>query len=226
MQYLTYKSSSELLATTLVVSTYEMIDGAGQGWERHLKGVFWIQRSLNINGESGGLQQAIWWSWLRQDVWAAFREKRRCFSFFKPTKPYDSMDVMDKASRVIYLLAQAVNYSSQEEKQAGQQDLSSRITQADVLLSLLQDWKIHNTVHFEPLPARGSASTLFRPLWIHPPAVAVAVQSEHTRSVLVWFTVILLTSPSVLHGAHPTTRLTALSGWLSGTCKSGKVDRN
>lgn len=86
MRYTTYKNSRELLATALIVSTYEMIDGAGNGWERHLKGVFWIQRSREINGESGGLEQAIWWAWLRQDVWAAFRENRRCFSFFKPTK--------------------------------------------------------------------------------------------------------------------------------------------
>lgn len=73
MRYTTYKNSPELLATVLVVSMYEMIDGAGQGWERHLKGVFWIQRSRDINGESGGLEQAVWWAWLRQDVWAAFR---------------------------------------------------------------------------------------------------------------------------------------------------------
>ena len=47
-----------------------MIDGFGKGWERHLKGAFWIQRSREINGESGGLEQAVWWAWLRQDVWA------------------------------------------------------------------------------------------------------------------------------------------------------------
>lgn len=86
MQFTTYKNSRELLATVLIVSMYEMIDGAGKGWERHLKGVFWIQRSREINGESGGLEQAVWWAWLRQDVWAAFRENRRCFSFFRPTK--------------------------------------------------------------------------------------------------------------------------------------------
>ena len=60
MRYTSYKNSLELLATVLVVSTYEMIDGAGKGWERHLKGVFWIQRSRDINGESGGLPQANW----------------------------------------------------------------------------------------------------------------------------------------------------------------------
>ena len=113
MRYTTYKNSSELLATLTVVSMYEMIDGADKLWERHLKGLFWIQRSRNINGESGGFPQANWydiqrttfpwlylsnmrrsrWAWLRQDVWAAFRERRRCFSFFCPTRQYQTMDI-------------------------------------------------------------------------------------------------------------------------------------
>lgn len=32
MRFTSYKNSLELLATVLVVSTYEMIDGAGKGW--------------------------------------------------------------------------------------------------------------------------------------------------------------------------------------------------
>ena len=35
-----YLRSQELLVTVLVISTYEMIDGEGKDWERHLKGVF------------------------------------------------------------------------------------------------------------------------------------------------------------------------------------------
>lgn len=81
MKYESYTKSLEILATALIVSTYEMIDGAGKSWERHLKGVFWIQRSQDNDGESGGLRQAVWWAWIRQDIWAAFREKRKCFSF-------------------------------------------------------------------------------------------------------------------------------------------------
>jgi hypothetical protein len=61
MRFTSYKNSLELHATVMIVSTYEMIDGAAKNWERHLKGVFWIQRSRDINGESGGLEQAIWW---------------------------------------------------------------------------------------------------------------------------------------------------------------------
>lgn len=161
MRFTSYKNSDELLATVLVVSMYEMIDGAGKGWERHLKGVFWIQRSREINGESGGLEQAVWWAWLRQDVWAAFREHRRCFSFFRPTKPYHAMDVWDMASRVVYVLAQAVNYSSKDEKT---EDINQRILRANTLLNMLAEWRQSISVPFSPLPVEGPSNRAFRPL--------------------------------------------------------------
>ncbi|EGP91883.1 uncharacterized protein MYCGRDRAFT_67482 [Zymoseptoria tritici IPO323] len=185
MRFTSYKNSLELLATVLVVSTYEMIDGAGKGWERHLKGVFWIQRSREINGESGGLEQAIWWAWLRQDVWAAFREHRRCFSFFKPTKPYSAMDIWDMASKVVYILAQAVNYSSLEEKQAGERDLSNRIMRANTLLNMLDEWRSSVSIHFNPLPVEGPSNRAFQPLWIHPPAFGISIQMYSMARILL-----------------------------------------
>ncbi|PPJ55825.1 hypothetical protein CBER1_01613 [Cercospora berteroae] len=175
MRFTTYKNSRELLATVLIVSMYEMLDGAGKGWERHLKGVFWIQRSREINGESGAFEQAIWWAWLRQDVWAAFRENRRCFSFFKPTKSYQNMDIWDMASRVVYILAQAVNYSSQEEKQLGEADLSNRISRANTLLNMLDEWRNSVSINFNPLPV-GPSNRAFRPIWIFPSAFGVSLQ--------------------------------------------------
>lgn len=88
------------------------------------------------------------------------------------------MDVLDKASRVIYLLAQAVNYTSQEEKQAGQQDLANRIVRANVLLDWLHEWKSNTSIHFEPLPSETPTDRPFRSLWIHPPALGAALQSQ------------------------------------------------
>lgn len=185
MRYTSYKNSLELLATVLIVSTYEMLDGAGKGWERHLKGVFWIQRSRDINGESGGLEEAIWWAWLRQDVWAAFREHRRCFSFFMPTKSYHMMSMWDMASRVVYILAQSVNYSSNEEKQAGENDLSARIARANTLLDMLDEWRRNISVHFEPLPVEGPSNRAFKPLWIHPSALGTSLQMYGTARILL-----------------------------------------
>lgn len=48
MQYDTYKTSLELLSTSLIASTYGMLGGSSENWERHLKGVFWIQRSQTM----------------------------------------------------------------------------------------------------------------------------------------------------------------------------------
>lgn len=66
MRYESYTRSLELIATAITVSSYEMIDGSAKAWERHLKGVFWIQRSQDNDGEKGGLRQAVWWAWLQQ----------------------------------------------------------------------------------------------------------------------------------------------------------------
>ena len=185
MRYTSYKNSLELLATVLVVSTYEMIDGASKGWERHLKGVFWIQRSRDINGESGGLEQAIWWAWLRQDLWAAFRERRRCFSFFKPTKTYRVMDMWDMAARTTYILAQAVNYSSDEEKQQVEANLNGRVARAKELHEMLDEWRRSVSVHFKPLPMDRPTDQVFKPIWIHPAPIAASLQMYSMARILM-----------------------------------------
>ncbi|KAF2138750.1 uncharacterized protein K452DRAFT_276488 [Aplosporella prunicola CBS 121167] len=186
MHYDSFKTSLELLATTIIISSYEMIDGAGSGWERHLKGTFWIQRSQEINGQSGGLKQAVWWCWLRQDVWAAFRERRRCFSFYKPTKPYHVLDQYDIASRAIYLLAQAVNYASDKDRKLGETNLQSRIERADTLFNMLDEWQMNLTPHFTPLPIVDLAPNgPFKPIWINPPCFATAVQMHYFARILL-----------------------------------------
>jgi hypothetical protein len=171
MQYDSYKVSLELLATALIVSTYEMIDGSGKDWERHLQGVFWIQRSQVIHGDSKGLRQAVWWAWLCQDVWAAFREKRKTFTFWKPPRTYDALNPYELAARSVYLMAQVVSFCSREESNDPIVDITVRINKADRLSSMLEDWKRHLTIEFTPLPLdEDDPNQTFRPIWIHPPA--------------------------------------------------------
>lgn len=164
LQYNSYAHSEEILATALVISTYEMLDESESGWQRHLKGVFWIQRSQNVDGESGGTRQAVWWAWLRQDIWAAFRERRRCFSFWKPVKDLSELSQHELTERVTYLFSQAVNYSADrnDSSEAGRGEA------ADNLLAMLERWKSFLGPNFEPLPSVKSDS-IFQPIWIHPP---------------------------------------------------------
>lgn len=170
MHYDSYTVSQELLATALIISTYEMLDDFRSGWERHLKGVFWIQRSQVIHGNSGGLKQAIWWAWLRQDIWAAFRERRKTLSFWTPTKPYTAMTSYEVAARILWIFAKAVDYCSEEAIEDGEANLQLRIDKAESIFKMLDEWQHNLSVEFSPLSGRNSnPSNGFKPIWIHPP---------------------------------------------------------
>jgi hypothetical protein len=172
MHYDTYTVSIELQATALIVSTYEMLDEFGTGWERHLEGVFWIQRSQGAHGESEGFKQAAWWAWLSQDVWAAFREQRKTFSYWKPTRAYQHLTPDQIALRSVWLFARAVDYCSKEEKEAGDLNLQARIDQAENITKMLDEWHRNLPIEFTPLPSVSNGLlAVFDPIWIHPPAL-------------------------------------------------------
>lgn len=177
MQFDTYKTSLELLATALIVSTYEMLDGSGRDWERHLQGVFWIQRSQVIHGDSKGLKQAVWWAWLCQDIWAAFTEKRKTFTFWKPVRTYADMNPYELAARSVYLMAQVISYCSKEESEANAGDMLTRIEEANSLMVMLEEWRRYLTAEFKPLPLGSkSEGDVFQPIWIHPPAFSKSAE--------------------------------------------------
>ncbi|KAG7040132.1 catalytic activity protein [Colletotrichum scovillei] len=192
MQYDTYKTSLELLATSITVSAYEMLDGSRQDWERHLKGVFWIQRSQVIHGDSMGLKQAVWWAWICQDVWAAFREKRRPFTFWRPLKTLDDLGPSELAARSVYFFAQVIAFCSFEETEAGKNDPHARISAADALREMLENWRRHLTAEFQPLPYPSSPDDIFEPIWINPPAFAVAFQIYYCSHILLLMNVPVL----------------------------------
>ncbi|KAK7451533.1 catalytic activity protein [Colletotrichum acutatum] len=192
MQYDTYKTSLELLATSVTVSAYEMLDGSRQDWERHLKGVFWIQRSQVIHGDSMGLKQAVWWAWLCQDVWAAFREKRRPFTFWRPLKTLDDLGPSELAARSVYFFAHVVAFCSHEETETGRNDPHARIAAADTLREMLESWRRHLTAEFQPLPYLSAPDDIFEPIWINPPAFAVAFQIYYCSHILLLMNVPVL----------------------------------
>lgn len=184
LQYTSYTRSEELLATVIIISTYEMLDDSNSNWKRHLKGVFWIQRSQDVNGASGGLRQAVWWAWLRQDLWAAFREQRACFSFWKPIKELSELGQDELADRVVYLLSQSVNYCAHATSSS--LSVADKIQLGQGLMVALEHWKSVLGPEYSPLPSRSPcAISVFKPIWIHPPRFAVAMQVYHFARILV-----------------------------------------
>ncbi|KAL4807943.1 hypothetical protein BDV18DRAFT_159151 [Aspergillus unguis] len=193
LQYNSYKHSEELLATAIVVSTYEMLDASehNSNWQRHLKGVFWIQRSQNVNGASGGLRQAVWWAWLRQDLWAAFREHRRCFSFWQPVVDYPDLSEDELAYRSVYLLSQAVNYCTDPlpnvaPEESDPEQVRLRIERGNELMDMLERWHSFAAPSFRAFPCENTTDVHgWTPLWIHPPAFGVALQLYSFARILV-----------------------------------------
>lgn len=190
LQYNSYKHSEELLTTAIVISTYEMLDASGHNsnWQRHLKGVFWIQRSQDVNGASGGLRQAVWWTWLRQDLWAAFRERRRCFSFWRPGVDYSDLNQNSLAGHSVYLLSQAVNYCAEPPLDAnvGLEHVRRRTERGAELMGMLERWRSFLDGAFKALPTENREGLHgWRPIWIHPPLFGAALQIYSFAKILV-----------------------------------------
>ncbi|OAA35506.1 Fungal transcriptional regulatory protein [Beauveria brongniartii RCEF 3172] len=190
LKYPSYSHSEELLATALTISVYEMLDesdGSGN-WQRHLKGIFWIQRSQDVDGGCGGLRQSVWWAWLRQDVWAAFRESRACLSFWVPKKAIHELDQNELADRAIYVLSQAINYraSVQAATSHNSVDKTKLNTQRSTLVSMMEQWKSHLGDGYKVLPTpKAAAGQVFAPLWIHPPRFGAALQAYSFAQILL-----------------------------------------
>jgi hypothetical protein len=194
LQYESYHTSDELLATTLIISAFEMLgDGSSGDWERHLQGVFWIQTSQVIHGDSGGLRAAIWWAWICQDVWAAFRDTRRVFSFWRPQRAFRGLNPTEQPARSVFVLARVVNFCAREESERLPDSILSRLHTAEVLSAMLDEWASLLTPESSPLPGgERPASSIFEPLWIHPAAFGVSVQVHHAARILL-----LLNRPSL-----------------------------
>lgn len=183
--YPSYAESREILATATMISMYEMFDADSAStsgdWEKHLRGSFWIQRSQDNDGESAdGLRRAVWWAWLRQDIWAAFRAGRPTLTFWRPRKRLEELDSDELATRIVYLCGKCIAYASSDEMSRSQ-DPRHRIEQGDRLLRALDDWHRVLPVSYQPITVAGypGLNDVFPPIWIHPPNHAGAMQMYH-----------------------------------------------
>ncbi|KAH7205158.1 Transketolase, thiamine diphosphate binding domain-containing protein [Fusarium redolens] len=205
--YPSYAESHEILATAIMISTYEMFDAGGTStsgnWERHLRGAFWIQRSQDNDGESiDGLRRAVWWAWLRQDIWAAFRAGRPTLTIWRPKKRLENLDSDELATRMVYICAKCVEFAALD-KTSPSQDIQQKIEHGNRLLQALENWYHILPCSYKPVmvttehdtmsrtPSTSKSQTRFRSVWFHPPNHAGAMQMYHFSKAIV-----LLNQPS------------------------------
>ncbi|KAF2649407.1 hypothetical protein K491DRAFT_668935 [Lophiostoma macrostomum CBS 122681] len=204
MLYPSYTSSHEILATAIMISTYEMLGSfkhsVNDNWGRHLRGAFWIQRNQDNDGETNdGLRRAVWWAWVRQDIWAALRENRPAMTIWQPKKALSQLTADELSTRIVYIAAKCIQFAAT----AKENDISGYIDAGERLMLMLEQWKQILPSSFEPIPLAASQSastpassnsdvaTQFQPIWIHPPSHAAAIQMYHFSRIIV-----LLNQPS------------------------------
>jgi hypothetical protein len=177
----------EILANAALISWYEAFESdTSPNWERHLKGVFWLQRQRNSDGESHGMPGAIWWSWLRQDIWAAFRHGRRTLTIWQPTKSISALNSEELIRYVLYIQAKAVSYASAEAIET--LSFEQRMRDAEDLLVVLEEWRAALPKQSYSIPTsteQHNGTSLYKPRWIHPPKYAAALQAYNIGKLLV-----------------------------------------
>lgn len=186
MQYPSYTRSQEILATAVLISSYECFHvNKSADWEKHLKGVFWIQRSQETNGEREGLAGAVWWAWLRQDIWAALWQKRRTLTIWESTKPVEILRGYEFACRATFLLSKAIKYAYSDNKG----EINQRFIDGEKLFQELQGWYDHLPATYRPIPTAQtnvtSSSMVFPAVWIYPSHHAAAMQNYYSAMILL-----------------------------------------
>ncbi|KAI9148214.1 putative fructose-bisphosphate aldolase [Paramyrothecium foliicola] len=226
LSFQSYADSLEILATAILISAYEMFGSSGpfnnSEWERHLRGAFWIQRCQDNDGEStDGLRRAVWWGWLRQDMFAAFLAGRPVMTFWRPKKSLRELNTDEYATRIVYISAKVVDFAN-VPSDAIAKDFQKRMVHANKLWEALQSWDALLPASFKPLPVSSKVANedggldslsskhsepspsvrsqggdahspaAFEPIWIHPSSHAGAMQTYHFARI-----VLLLHSPTL-----------------------------
>lgn len=155
LSYQSYADSHEILATAIMISTYEMFESTGPAnnsdWDRHLRGGFWIQRCQDNDGEStDGLRQAVWWAWLRQDMWAALRAGRPTMTIWCPRRSLQQLTPDEYATRIVYIAAKVVQYAG-VDPESPLIDIQQRIEQGHKLREALRAWDSLLPRSFRPI---------------------------------------------------------------------------
>jgi hypothetical protein len=191
--YQAYTRSHEILATAIMISTYEMYltvsNPDHSNWDRHLRGAFWIQRTMDSSGESSdGFQRAVWWAWMREDLWAAFRTGRPALTIHQPKVPMSELTPDGLATRIIYIAAKCVQFAATPKEG----DIAGYIEAGETLMRMLDHWKRYLPPSFHPISvaaSQTSPSSLeehhISPIWIHPAAHAAAIQTYHFARIIM-----------------------------------------
>ncbi|PYH96545.1 hypothetical protein BO71DRAFT_174525 [Aspergillus ellipticus CBS 707.79] len=198
-----YSDSDEYLASSIILSTYEIIDVAGESFGSHLKGIASLIRSHGIHGDESGIRGATYWTWYRHEVWAAFQTGRRMFldeNYWQPSQPdnFAHSSIREVANLVLFIFGQCITYHVTRSRGHTYSDESIHTQQAlaTKLELALEAWKERLPPSMMPFSSKPQLSPISDGLsreysdmlsfvWFAYPESAVSHQLYHASKILL-----------------------------------------
>ncbi|OQV05495.1 Fungal specific transcription factor domain-containing protein [Cladophialophora immunda] len=141
--------SDEILASSIMLSSYEMLDVVGENFGSHLRGIASLLQLWQVNGDSPGIKGVVYWTWYRSDTWAALHAGRRMFldeHYWEPraVDSFDGLSHEEIANRAMFLLGQCISFCNDyqdRERVEAAGELNIRQRTRDKLRQDLEQWK-------------------------------------------------------------------------------------
>ncbi|KIW73157.1 hypothetical protein PV04_01295 [Phialophora macrospora] len=140
----------EILASSILLSNYEMLAVVGDHFGSHLRGIASLLRMWNVSGDSSGVEGAVYWTWYRSDTWAALLARRRMFldeRYWEPraVDSFDHLSHAEIANRAMFLLGQCTSFCAGDIGLETSSPSSASIEERQMRMFKLQDaleqWK-------------------------------------------------------------------------------------
>ncbi|KAF4463253.1 Lysine biosynthesis regulatory LYS14 [Fusarium albosuccineum] len=178
--------TDEVLASCIILSTYEMIDVSGDSLGSHLTGVASLLQARRVYGDVGDIRGSCYWTWYRHEVWAALRTGRRLSldeTYWQPPHldTYHGLTPEDVGNRIIFIFGQCISFCNDNETKNcidADQWLRLREEKACNLNQALDDWKSKLSPNMTSLKTSGATWFIF-------PQSAVANQVYHASKILL-----------------------------------------
>ncbi|GKZ26478.1 hypothetical protein AbraIFM66951_003628 [Aspergillus brasiliensis] len=190
--------NDSILASSVILSTYEMLDVAGDSSGAHLRGVAYFLQSRGVYGDASGIKGAVYWTWYRHEIWAALQTGEPMFldeQYWKPEDidSFENLCVEEIANRAIFIFGQCVSFCNDKSTPEGvtaDERRRNREHRAESLRHALEDWKQKlstSSANFmsETPPPTETSTYEFPFLWFVYPQSAIAYQVYHASKILL-----------------------------------------
>lgn len=192
--------SDEILASSMILSAYEMLDMIGDSFASHLKGLAALLQAQGVNGSDIGVRGAVFWAWYRHESWSCMLVERSMTlneDYWQPNQvsSFTFMTQEEIVNRVTFIYGQIVSFCNDRANQERQSERHFRHEKLKAALAewkeKLPSWMVAFSIDADPADVirnkRGALSrqNTFESLWFIYPQASIAHQAYHAAKILL-----------------------------------------